>query len=301
MGFYTNRAYGIGSTVGGGFSTVPGGLENVAAGNESFAAGYNAQALHDNSFIWSDREGTPFASTAANQFSVRASGGILFAGDLQLAGGAAAYHNLSLSGGNALGYLYGSFPALADGVHLGYNFYYDANGNGHVFNASGGTSRITAGYEFVGIYIGGVNAAPSTQRLLANSTGVTVNGTFNNSNDRNLKQNFAPVSSAKILEEVTRLPVSEWSYKEDPDTRHVGPVAQDFYSVFHIGTDDKHIAPIDEGGVALAAIQGLNEKVNSGKQQAEMQMEKLEAENAELNKELSEIKQLLNKLSTNKN
>jgi hypothetical protein len=37
--------------------------------------------------------------------------------------------------------------------------------------------------------------------------------------------------------------------------RHIGPMAQDFYSAF--GLDDKRITTIDEGGVALAAIQGL--------------------------------------------
>jgi hypothetical protein len=35
------------------------------------------------------------------------------------------------------------------------------------------------------------------------------------------------------------------------------------------GTDDKHIATVDEDGVALAAIQGLNEKVESSKWKAE--------------------------------
>ena len=39
------------------------------------------------------------------------------------------------------------------------------------------------------------------------------------------------------------------------------PVAQDVYSLFEIGTDDKHVTPIDEGGLALAAIQGLNQKL----------------------------------------
>ena len=63
------------------------------------------------------------------------------------------------------------------------------------------------------------------------------------------------------MDKVAQLPLSEWSYKEDPATRHVGPMAQDFYAAFSVGTDEKHIAPIDEGGVALAAIQGLNQKV----------------------------------------
>jgi hypothetical protein len=60
--------------------------------------------------------------------------------------------------------------------------------------------------------------------------------------------------------------LSEWSYKVDAATRHIGPVAQDFSAAFNIGTDDKHIAPIDEGGVALAAIQGLNEKLQETQQ-----------------------------------
>jgi len=35
-------------------------------------------------------------------------------------------------------------------------------------------------------------------------------------------------------------------------------MAQDFYAAFGLGDDNKHIATIDESGVALAAIQGLN-------------------------------------------
>jgi hypothetical protein len=130
-----------------------------------------------------------------------------------------------------------------------------------VINTGGGTSRITAGYGEITLSVGGMNAAPTVIRLDATTSGVTVFGTFNNSSDRNVKQDFAPVSSREILEKVAQLPVSEWSYKVDTKTRHIGPVAQDFYSLFNIGTDDKHIAPIDEGGVALAAIQALNQKL----------------------------------------
>jgi len=219
----------------------------------------------------------------------------VLAADVTLSGGN-AYHNLSLSGGNALGYLYGSYPALADGVHLGYNWYYDANGNGHVSNTGGATSRLTTGYGFVGIYVGGVDAEPTTQRLLANSTGVTVNGTFNNSSDRNAKQDFAPISPAQMLDKVAQLPVSEWSYKEDPQTRHVGPVAQDFYSVFNIGTDDKHIAPIDEGGVALAAIQGLNQKLT----EKNADILQLKRQNDSLANRLKELEQLVQSLAETK-
>ena len=196
-----------------------------------------------------------------------------FAGDIAMSG---AYHKLSLSGGNALGYLYGSYPKWGDGIHLGYNYFADSFGIGHVSNTGGATSRLTVGYGFVQLSVGGVNTLPNTQRLLANSTGVTVYGTFNNSSDRNLKQGFATVNPSQVLQKVIALPVSEWSYKEDPTTRHVGPVAQDFYSTFNIGTDDKHIAPMDEGGVALAAIKGLNEKLETENAQLKARLEKLE-------------------------
>lgn len=142
----------------------------------------------------------------------------------------------------------------------------------------------------MGIYVGDVDAHPTTQRLLANTTGVTVNGTFNNSSDRNAKQDFATISPSEILEKVAQLPLSEWSYKEDPHTRHVGPMGQDFYAAFNIGTDEKHIAPIDEGGVALAAIQGLNEKVKTDDAE-------LCAENADLKKQIAELKSLIKELA----
>ena len=59
------------------YATVPGGLFNVAGGQYSFAAGQHAKAVHDGSFVWADSTtAADFASTASNQFLVRASGGV---------------------------------------------------------------------------------------------------------------------------------------------------------------------------------------------------------------------------------
>jgi hypothetical protein len=149
------------------------------------------------------------------------------------------------------------------------------------------------GYGYVGIYVGGNNALPGTQRLLADTTHIEVNGTFNNNSDRNAKQDFAPVSSSQILDKVLKLSVSEWSYKDDPSTRHVGPVAQDFHTLFNIGTDEKHIAPIDEGGVAFAAIQGLNQKVEIENRTSADKIQKLETENAELKHRLDTLEKII--------
>jgi hypothetical protein len=298
-GPYATVGGGEGNTASGESSMVAGGYGNSASGYASFAAGYSAQAMNDGSFVWSDDSGGAFSSTADNQFAVRAAGGVLLEANVQVGIGGGDYHQLSTGGGNSTGFLYGSFPKFADGVHLGYNYYADASGHDVIANTGGATSRLTVGYGFISLNVGDVDSAPTTLRLAANSNGVTVYGTFNNSSDRNAKQDFAPVSSAEILDKVLRLPLCEWSYKQDAATRHIGPMGQDFYSIFNIGTDEKHIAPIDEGGVALAAIRGLNEKLNE--KDAEIQKLKAKADKVDaLEQQLNELKQMVETLAERK-
>lgn len=83
-GSFANAASGSESTVGGGGvntasgegATVPGGRSNDALGDFSFAAGRRAKANHDGTFVWADSGFAEFASTAANQFLIRADGGV---------------------------------------------------------------------------------------------------------------------------------------------------------------------------------------------------------------------------------
>ena len=70
-------------------------------------------------------------------------------------------------------------------------------------------------------------------------------------------------------------------------------MAQDFHAAFGLGTDDKHIATVDADGVALAAIQGLNEKTEVRSQKSEVRIQKLEAENAELKQRLEKLEQVV--------
>ena len=91
---------------------------------------------------------------------------------------------------------------------------------------------------------------------------ILASGTITGSSDRNVKRDFTPVNSSEVLEKVAALPISTWSFIDDQGVRHLGPMAQDFHSAFNVGMDDKHISMVDADGVALAAIQGLNQKLN---------------------------------------
>lgn len=67
---------GIYNTNAGYAAVVPGGEANLAYGEHSFAAGYHAKATNRGTFVWADRSGGDFSSTANNQFLIRASGGV---------------------------------------------------------------------------------------------------------------------------------------------------------------------------------------------------------------------------------
>ncbi|HEY1662880.1 MAG TPA: tail fiber domain-containing protein [Verrucomicrobiae bacterium] len=112
------------------------------------------------------------------------------------------------------------------------------------------------------------------------------------SSDRNLKENFTPIDSQTVLDRVVNLPISQWSFKKEANTRHIGPMAQDFYAAFNVGMDDKHIATVDEDGVALAAIQGLNQKLEADAKAKDAKINELE-------KRLSDLENLV-KSSANK-
>ena len=102
---------------------------------------------------------------------------------------------------------------------------------------------------------------------------------------------WALVFAMVIVGGITRLTesglsITRWHYTNDATTPHLGPVAQDFHAAFNVGADDKHIATVDADGVALAAIQGLNQKL-------EEQLAKKNAEIDELKRSVEELKELV--------
>ena len=116
-------------------------------------------------------------------------------------------------------------------------------------------SQLASGYgaKYVGIgdFVLGETIATWTGAFLSDG------GAWTNNSDRDSKVQVAGVDSSSILAKVALLPISTWRYKVEKDQIHLGPMAQDFRAAFGLGMDEKHIATIDEDGVALAAIQAL--------------------------------------------
>jgi hypothetical protein len=75
--FYATIGGGYANYASGGLATIAGGDQNFAAG-DAFAAGHRAKANNFGAFVWADSTDADFASTANNQFAVRASGGVAF-------------------------------------------------------------------------------------------------------------------------------------------------------------------------------------------------------------------------------
>jgi hypothetical protein len=266
----TNTASGYNATVGGGgfntasgdSSVVPGGAGNTAQGAGSFAAGLDAKALHDNCFVWSDGEGfSYYSSDRVDQFKIQAGGGMVL--DVSGSSGlrpAAFRINSTSTNGSALYVIQGSTDSTAGFANTG---------TGDLIRGWSGPSAGKLVFEVVNdgtVY----------------SKGVVL------TSDRNAKENFRPLNAQTLLARVAALPITEWNYKDDScQTRHIGPVAQDFHAAFGLnGTDEKHISTVDEGGVALAAIQGLNQKVES-------ENSALHAENAELKRRLEALEKIV--------
>jgi hypothetical protein len=95
---------------------------------------------------------------------------LTIAGDMELGVNDGSYQHFRIGGGNSSGFIYGSFPAYADGIHMGYNYYADQAGIHRIRRTDGQTSRITTGYGFIALATGGTNAVP-VNRVFIGTTG----------------------------------------------------------------------------------------------------------------------------------
>jgi hypothetical protein len=118
-----------------------------------------------------------------------------------------------------------------------------------------------------------------TNSALSSGMYISAGGnSWNGISDRAVKENFSPADGQALLQTLASLPVQEYNLKsQDPAIRHIGLVAQDF-AAFGYGESDLAINMQDADGVALAAIQGLYQRVQT-----------LEAENDELEARLAAL------------
>jgi len=291
----SNKATSLFATVAGGSenvasgdsSSIPGGRRNEAAGFASLAAGHRAKAGHDGSFVWADAQDTDFASTAANQFIVRADkvglGTNAPQAKLHVAGDFIRVDGL----GNEQGYIGGD--GIGGDVHVGsfnpavqkilaWNYpgarfmdiramSFTAQGNnGERAYLTGSSGYVLLGSEVPNVQTVTLWNSPNARRMDIHindlhGRNLDVNalyGSVYSPSDRALKQDFEPIQPKDILAKVLATPIQFWSYTNSPSIRHIGPTAQDFKASFDLGEDDRHIAAIDADGVAMAAIQGLH-------------------------------------------
>jgi hypothetical protein len=269
------------------FGTIGGGYSNTAGGNLSTISGGTANTTGAYGAVVSGGCG----NTASAAGSVVAGGGCFDGGytgneatgiGATVSGGIANQSDgyaSAVGGGKsnwvngdysfAIGYRAKNTNASHDGVFIfadsnAFDFYSTAANQFRV--------RSTGGVQFV-TGIDGSGAANAGVQVAAGG------GSWSSISDRNLKANFAAVNGRAILDAVTAMPIQTWNYiAQDESIRHIGPMAQDFYTAFGLGEDNTHIATIDADGVALAAIQGLNEIVA----EKDVRIAAIEAELAEL-------------------
>lgn len=95
---------------------------------------------------------------------------------------------------------------------------------------------------------------------ILNNGNMTIAGALTENSDVNAKTKITAVSPESILQLVSKLPISQWEYKDARGERHIGPMAQDFYAAFGLGGTETGISTLDTAGVALVAIQALQKE-----------------------------------------
>ena len=249
-----NTANNVESTVGGGSNNTASGAYSTAGGGTSnTASGFSSTVSGGAGNLASDNQAT-VSGGMANQAEGNSS---------TVPGG---YENHALAD-----YSFAAGTrANIDPAHTGAMLFSDAS----LFPFDS-----LAPNEFAVRATGGVRFVTSLDQAGGPLTGVRLpagSGSWETLSDRNAKADFKQVNGTQVLERLATIPIGTWSYKGQPTSvQHIGPVAQDFYTAFGLGEDNRYISSVDADGVAMAAIQGLYQMT----QVKEAQINTLQAEN----------------------
>jgi trimeric autotransporter adhesin len=279
-----NSGPGAPSVIGGANASAGGPAGAVIGGGYQNTNGANYATIGGGS---QNQISTP----AANAVIAGGTGNQILAGSLSVIGGGANNTNIAPfatipgGAGNSAGANAFAAGTGAEAFNQGSFVWADSSGgtiastnnNSVTFRADGGYRLYSNGGATLGVFLAHNGNA------------------WSSISDRDAKKNFASVDGEAVLEKLASMPVQKWNYKweKDDDVPNIGPMAQDFKRAFYPGRDDKSITTLEFDGVELAAIQGLNEKVEVRSQKSEVRIQKLEAENAELRQRLEALEKIV--------
>jgi len=149
------------------------------------------------------------------------------------------------------------------------------------------------------VFLTGTAASPASYATGSAGVALLPNATaWTTVSDRNAKKNFTPVNTEAVLDKLAAIPIQQWNYKweSDKDVPNIGPMAQDFKKAFYPGRDDRGITTLEFDGVELAAIQGLNQKLN----EKDAEIQTLKQQNDSLAQRLTDLEATVKQLAPQK-
>ena len=286
-------------------------------GDYSFASGYNTRVSGDYSAAFG------FQSAATGDYAFAAGHACVSSGDYSFSVGESSLARgpYSMALGRAAQTGNGDTAAVAIGYHPTANAKFSmAFGNYTVANQP---NSFAFGFKAVANHSGSfVYADQSTQNVTTPSTaanqfmvkasggsifytdanlttGVTLpagGGAWSSLSDKNVKENIQPVDKNFYLEQLDSIEISKWNYiTQDDDIKHIGPMAQDFYKYFNIGTDPTRINSLDFDGINLLLLQAIYEKTVDYENQHN-RLNELEKELKKLREERKELESMVDQL-----
>jgi hypothetical protein len=301
--------FGVNS--GGSFGT--GGIIDSATSNTGDAGvlGWNRSNTGSGYGVWAFTQSPTAITLRAERTSGTGTSPTIYATNPSSTSSALGVHSVmtNTTGGSSSTALRGeSLSTGAGGIGVwgshagtGWGVYGTAGAGGYGVRGSAGTDANDDGWA--GFFIGQVYVSsqlgigvttPAFPIEHSSGARLTAGGVWTNASDKNLKENITPVDPSAMLERVAAMPISAWNYKvEGKDVQHIGPMAQDFKNAFGLGDSDKVIATVDADGVALAAIQGLNKKLDA----KDAELATLKEENAKNAARIKALEEAIAKLA----
>ena len=273
------------NTNGGGSATVAGGYLNAATAPDATVGGGNLNTAGGN------------YATVPGGYNNHANGAYSFAG------------GYGITAGNSGAFVWNGDTSISGTTIVVGSVFWVQEPGGFTLNGETGNGTIECdnlSIKSTGqVLINTTATLPSEPLVVGPGNAYCDGSTWVSVSDRNAKQDIASINPLEVLEKVSALPITEWEYKQtQAGAKHIGPMAQDFHAAFGLdGSDDTHISTVDEGGVALAAIQGLNQKLEETQQTVaakDDEIKNLKEQNDLLAQRLNALEQMVQNLGQKK-